>query len=274
MPFCARFATNGQLRCTGVQVRTPSGMVTVRVKADVILSAGSIGSPQVLQLSGIGLAALLQQPGVPVLHDAPGVGTNLQDHLQIRTVDKVQGVKTLNVQPLSLEAFGEPLHRFATFTASVCNLHPSSRGSVQIRSPDFSVATSIAPNDLSTEADCQVAADSLRLTRTIVAQPAQANFQPQEFKPGGQYQSDADLARLAGDIATTIFHSGGRTKIGRADDPLAVLDSHLRVRGPGGLIAGLRVVDAGAMPVITSSNTNSPTLMMAEKAARWIAAGM
>ncbi len=312
---------SGQLRCTGVQVRTPSGMVSAQAAADVILSAGSIGSPQILQLSGIGPAALLQAHGVPVLFDAPGVGANLQDHLQIRSVYKVQGVKTLNVQssslwgkamigleyalrrsgpmsmapsqlgaftrsdasqvypnieyhvqPLSLEAFGEPLHPFPAFTASVCNLNPTSRGSVQIKSPDFTAAPAIAPNYLSTEEDRKVAADSLRLTRTIVQQPALAKYQPQEFKPGVQYQTDDDLARLAGDIATTIFHPVGTTKMGRADDPLAVLDSHLRVRGPGGLIAGLRVVDAGAMPVITSGNTNSPVLMMAEKAVRWIQA--
>ena len=314
---------NGQLRCIGVSVRTPSGMVTAQAAAEVILSAGSIGSPQILQLSGIGPADLLQQNGVPVLHHAPGVGANLQDHLQIRSVYKVQGVKTLNVQasslwgkamigleyalkrsgpmsmapsqlgaftrsdasqtypnleyhvqPLSLEAFGEPLHPFPAFTASVCNLNPTSRGSVRIKSPDFTAAPAIAPNYLSTELDRKVAADSLRLTRHIVAQPALANYQPQEFKPGVQYQTDDDLARLAGDIATTIFHPVGTTKMGRADDPLAVLDSHLRLRGPGGVIAGLRVVDAGAMPVITSGNTNSPTLMMAEKAARWVQAGV
>ncbi|MGB4360323.1 MAG: GMC family oxidoreductase N-terminal domain-containing protein [Rhodoferax sp.] len=314
---------NGQLRCTGVEVQTPSGRVSAQAANEVILSAGSIGSPQILQLSGIGPAALLQQHGVKVLHDAPGVGANLQDHLQIRSVYKVQDVKTLNVQanslwgktmigleyafkrsgpmsmapsqlgaftrsdpsqpypnveyhvqPLSLEAFGEPLHSFPAFTASVCNLNPSSRGSVQIKSPDFSAAPAIAPNYLSTDMDRKVAADSLRLTRSIVAQPALARYQPQEFKPGVQYQSDDDLARLAGDIATTIFHPVGTTKMGRADDPLAVLDAHLRVRGPGGVIAGLRVVDAGAMPIITSGNTNSPTLMMAEKAARWISAGV
>jgi len=313
---------NGQLRCTGAQVQTPGGRVTAQASAEVILSAGSIGSPQILQLSGIGPAALLQQHAIPVVHDAPGVGANLQDHLQIRSVYKVRDVKTLNmqanslwgkamigmeyalrrsgpmsmapsqlgaftrsdasqpypnveyhVQPLSLEAFGEPLHSFPAFTASVCNLNPTSRGSVQIKSPDFSAAPAIAPNYLSTEADRKVAADSLRLTRAIVAQPALAKYQPQEFKPGVQYQTDDDLARLAGDIATTIFHPVGTTKMGRNDDPMAVLDAHLRVRGPGGVIAGLRVVDAGAMPVITSGNTNSPTLMMAEKAARWIAAG-
>jgi choline dehydrogenase len=313
---------NGQLRCTGVQVQTPNGMVTALASTEVILSAGSIGSPQILQLSGIGPAPLLQQHGIRVLHDAPGVGANLQDHLQIRSVYKVQDVKTLNmmanslwgkamigleyalkrsgpmsmapsqlgaftrsdpaqpypnieyhVQPLSLEAFGEPLHSFAAFTASVCNLNPSSRGSVQIKSPDFATAPAIAPNYLSTDADRKVAADSLRLTRTIVGQSALAKYQPQEFKPGVQFQTDDDLARLAGDIATTIFHPVGTTKMGRNDDPLAVVDAHLRVRGPGGLVAGLRVVDAGVMPLITSGNTNSPALMIAEKAARWILAG-
>ncbi len=310
---------DGTLRCSGVELIQNGVRVTATAKAEVILSAGSIGSPQILQLSGIGPGALLQRCNVPVLHDAPGVGANLQDHLQIRAVFKVHGVQTLNtlahslwgkarigleyalkrsgpmsmapsqlgaftrsdadqpypnieyhVQPLSLDAFGEPLHPFAAFTASVCNLNPSSRGSVRITSPDCKVAPAIAPNYLSTAADRQVAADSLRLTRRIVAQPALARYQPQEFKPGVQFQSDDELARLAGDIATTIFHPVGTTAMGPGGDPGAVLDAHLRVRGPGGLIAGLRVVDAGAMPFITSGNTNSPTLMMAEKAARWI----
>ncbi|HEY5582648.1 MAG TPA: GMC oxidoreductase, partial [Rhodoferax sp.] len=311
---------DASLRCSGVQVWMGGEMVNASATGEVILSAGSIGSPQILQLSGIGPAALLQQHGIAVQVDAPGVGANLQDHLQIRTVFKVNGVKTLNtqanslwgkamigleyalkrsgpmsmapsqlgaftrsdasqpypnieyhVQPLSLDAFGEPLHHFNAFTASVCNLQPSSRGTVQIQSPRFDAAPAIAPHYLSTEADRRVAADSLRLTRAIVAQPALAKYQPQEFKPGVQFQTDEELARLAGDIATTIFHPVGTTKMGAADDPLAVLDSHLRVRGGnGGLVAGLRVVDAGVMPVITSGNTNSPTLMIAEKAARWI----
>ncbi len=310
---------DGRLRCTGVEVLTGGEMRTVSAIREVVLSAGSIGSPQLLQLSGIGPGQLLHHLGIPVLHDAPGVGANLQDHLQIRAVFKVQGVKTLNVQasslwgkamigleyalrrsgpmsmapsqlgaftrsdpaqpypnieyhvqPLSLEAFGQPLHSFPAFTASVCNLNPDSRGSVMITSPDFMVAPAIAPNYLSTGVDRKVAADSLRLTRTIVGQPALARYQPQEFKPGLQFQTDDELARLAGDIATTIFHPVGTTKMGRDGDPLAVLDTRLRVRGPGGLIHGLRVVDAGAMPLITSGNTNSPVLMMAEKAARWI----
>lgn len=312
---------DGRLRCSGVEVIKDGQSITAQAAAEVILSAGSIGSPQILQLSGIGPAALLRQHGIAVQHDAPGVGANLQDHLQIRTVFKVQGVKTLNtqanslwgktligleyalkrsgpmsmapsqlgaftrsdptqpypnieyhVQPLSLDAFGEPLHSFAAFTASVCNLNPSSRGSVQITSPDFRQAPAIAPHYLSTADDRQVAADSLRLTRHIVSQAALAKYHPQEFKPGVQFQTDEELARLAGDIATTIFHPVGTTKMGRDEDPLAVVDSRLRVRGPGGLIAGLRVVDAGVMPRITSGNTNSPTLMLAEKAARWIIA--
>jgi len=316
--------TGGGQRCTGAEVVKGGQTLTVRAAREVVLSAGAIGSPQILQLSGIGPAQLLQQHGIAVQADLPGVGRNLQDHLQIRAVFKVQGVKTLNtlanslwgkamigleyalkrsgpmsmapsqlgaftrsspahewpnveyhVQPLSLDAFGEPLHPFPAFTASVCNLNPSSRGTVQIRSPRFEDAPAIAPNYLSTDDDRQVAADSLRLTRRIVAQPALAKYRPEEFKPGVQYQSDEDLAKLAGDIATTIFHPVGTTAMGRDGDPMAVLDSQMRVRdGRGGRIAGLRVVDAGAMPTITSGNTNSPTLMMAEKAARWMAAGV
>ena len=306
---------DGSRRCTGVHVWTGQELVHARAAREVILSAGAVNSPQLLQLSGIGPAALLRQHGIDVVHDLPGVGANLQDHLQIRSVYKVSGVPTLNtmanslwgkariglqyllsrsgpmsmapsqlgaftrsdpsqpypnieyhVQPLSLDAFGEPLHSFPAFTASVCNLNPTSRGTVQVRSPRFEVAPAIAPQYLSTEEDRKVAADSLRVTRRIVAQGAMAKYQPEEWKPGVQYQSDEDLARLAGDIATTIFHPVGTTKMGRDDDPMAVLDSRLRVRG----IAGLRVVDAGAMPTITSGNTNSPTLMLAEKAAEWI----
>jgi len=308
---------DGTLRCTGALVWTGKEMASVTAEREVLLCAGSIGSPQLLQLSGIGPAPLLAQHGVPVAHDLPGVGENLQDHLQIRAVFKVRGVTTLNtlanswwgklkigleyalkrsgpmsmapsqlgaftrsapefsypnieyhVQPLSLDAFGEPLHAFNAFTASVCNLNPTSRGFVRIRSPRFEDAPAIAPNYLSTGADRKVAADSLRLTRRIVAQPALARYEPVEWKPGVQFQSDDELARLAGDIATTIFHPVGTTKMGRDDDARAVLDSKLRVRG----VAGLRVVDAGAMPTITSGNTNSPVLMMAEKAAAWIAA--
>ncbi|MBN9407439.1 MAG: GMC family oxidoreductase N-terminal domain-containing protein [Burkholderiales bacterium] len=315
----------GGLRCTGAQVWTGREQTAAQLApgGQLILSAGSIGSPQILQLSGIGPAELLRQHGIAVHADRPGVGANLQDHLQIRSVYKVRGAKTLNtlaatpwgkaaigleyllrrtgpmsmapsqlgaftrssperawpnleyhVQPLSLDAFGEPLHCFGAITASVCNLNPTSRGTVRIKSARFEDAPAIAPNYLATEEDRQVAADSLRVTRRIMAQPALARFAPEEFKPGAQYQSDDELARLAGDIASTIFHPVGTTQMGRADDPMAVLDARFHVHdGAGGRIAGLRVVDAGAMPTITSGNTNSPTLMMAEKAARWIAAG-
>jgi choline dehydrogenase len=314
---------DGGQRCTGVDVWTGTEMVRVNAASEVILSAGAVGSPQILQLSGIGDAAALQAAGVAPLVDLKGVGANLQDHLQIRSVFKVQGAQTLNtlanstwgkakiaieyafartgpmsmapsqlgaftrssadqpyanlqyhVQPLSLDAFGEPLHNFPAFTASVCHLNPTSRGSVSLKSNRFEDAPAIAPNYLSTLADRQVAADSLRVTRRIAAQPALAKYRPEEFKPGVQYQSDEELAKLAGDIATTIFHPVGTAKMGRDDDLMSVVDSHLRVRdGKGGLISGLRVVDASVMPSITSGNTNSPTLMIAEKAARWISQG-
>ena len=312
------FATeaNGGKRCTGVQVWNGQEMVTAAATREVLLAAGSIGSPQLLQLSGVGAPALLQELGIAQQHALPGVGANLQDHLQIRAVFKVHNVPTLNtlanstlgklrigleyalrrsgpmsmapsqlgaftrsdpsqpyanleyhVQPLSLDAFGQPLHDFNAFTASVCNLNPTSRGEVRITSPDFRQAPKIAPNYLSTEADRQIAAASLRLTRRILAQPAMQKYQPEEYRPGVQFQTDEDLARLAGDIATTIFHPVGTTRMGRDDDPMAVVDSRLRVRG----LAGLRVVDAGVMPLITSGNTNSPTLMIAERAAQWVA---
>ena len=322
---------DGSQRCTGVQVWTGLDLINVMATRDsgaargqigeVILCAGAIGSPQILQLSGVGPGALLHQHGIAVVQDLPGVGANLQDHLQIRSVYKIKDAanSTLNtlaatrlgkarigleylfkrtgpmsmapsqlgaftrsdagqpypniqyhVQPLSLDAFGEPLHSFNAFTASVCNLAPTSRGTVQIKSARFEDAPAIAPNYLSTDQDKKVAADSLRVTRRIVSQNALAKYQPEEYKPGVQFQTDNDLARLAGDIATTIFHPVGTTKMGRADDLTAVVDSHLRVRG----IRGLRVVDAGVMPLITSGNTASPTLMIAEKAAEWIQAGV
>lgn len=305
----------GQKHCAGAVVLRNGKDVTVRARGEVILSAGAIGSPQILQLSGIGPAALLRKHGIDVEVDLPGVGENLQDHLQIRAVFKVNGVQTLNtlansvfgkvkigleyalrrsgpmsmspsqlgvftrsdnnqahanleyhVQPLSLEAFGEPLHSVPAFTASVCNLNPTSRGTVRIRSNRSGDTPAIAPNYLSTDDDRKIAADSIRQIRTVVSQPALARYQPVEWKPGVEFQSDAELAKLAGDIANTIFHPVGTTKMGRDNDPLAVVDSHLRVRG----IKGLRVVDAGVMPTITSGNTNSPTVMIAEKAAEMI----
>ena len=307
-------ADNGQPRCTGLSLSRAGQTVLVTANREVILSAGAINSPQILQLSGIGPADLLRSHGIEVIRDAP-VGENLQDHLQIRAVFKVNGTQTLNtlanslfgrlkigaeyllnrsgpmsmspsqlgaftrsdparphanleyhVQPLSLEAFGEDLHDFPAITVSVCNLNPTSRGQVQISSANFQDPPKIMPNYLSTAEDRQVAADSLRQARKIMAQPAMQVYAPEELKPGVQHQSDEELARLAGDIANTIFHPVGTVKMGQMDDPSAVLDPHLRVKG----VQGLRVVDASVMPTITSGNTNAPTLMIAEKAAAWI----
>jgi choline dehydrogenase len=292
----------------GVEFTINNQIVKYNSAIETILAAGAIGSPQILQLSGIGPAKLLQQYGIPVMHDLPGVGENLQDHLQLRMIYKVSNVRTLNtvansiagkigmglqyalfqrgpltmapsqlgafarsdpsqtsaniqyhIQPLSLEKFGEPLHPFPAFTASVCNLRPQSRGSVSIKSADPRQAPAISPNYLATEQDCKVASDSLRLTRKIIAAPALQKYQPQEIKPGLAYESDQDLARAAGDIGTTIFHPVGTCKMG--SDANAVVDARLRVHG----VTGLRVVDASIMPTITSGNTNSPTVMIAER---------
>jgi len=309
---------DGMLAAAGVEWHGPDGRLqTTKAARAVILAAGAIGSPQLLQVSGIGPAALLVESGVTPVHDLPGVGENLQDHLQIRAVFGVTGATTLNtmahslggkarigleyllrrsgpmsmapsqlgaftrsspgqpwpdlqyhVQPLSLDAFGQPLHRYPAFTASVCNLNPESRGSVRISSPRVADAPRIAPRYLATEGDRRIAAQSLRLTRRIVSQAALARFRPQEIKPGVQHDSDEELARLAGDIGTTIFHPVGTCRMGPKGDRMAVLDSRLAVRG----VAGLHVADASAMPSITSGNTNAPTLMLAERAAQWLRA--
>jgi choline dehydrogenase len=309
----------GALRCAGATIIHNGERVSVSAKREVILSSGAIGSPQILQLSGLGPASLLHEHGIEVLRDSPGVGANLQDHLQIRPVFKVRGVRTLNVlassfwgrisigleyalrrtgpmsmapsqlgafvrsdparvhanlqyhvQPLSLRAYDQPPDSFPAFTASVCNLNPESRGSVRIRSGDIADPPRIAPNYLSTDEDRRVAAESLRVTRRIVAQPALAKYFPEEHLPGAQFVTDEELVREGGRIANTIFHPVGTARMGRAGDPQAVVDSHLRVNG----VDGLRVVDASVMPTITSGNTNSPTLMIAEKAARWIIASV
>ena len=303
--------------CTGVEFTGGGRAWTAEATRETLLCAGAIGSPQILQLSGIGPGHLLQKHGIPVEVDAPEVGENLQDHLQIRMAFKVTGAKTLNtmannwfgkmkigmeymlnqsgpmsmapsqlgaftrsdpgqvtpnlqyhVQPLSLERFGEPLHAFPAFTASVCNLRPTARGHVRIGSGDAADAPKITANYLSTPEDRKIAADSLKLTRSIVHAPAMKKYAPEEFKPGAHLTTDEELARAAGDISTTIFHPVGTCRMGRDDDATAVLDSQLRVRG----VAGLRVVDASVMPIITSGNPNSPTIMIAEKAAEMIRA--
>ncbi len=301
-------------RAAGLRWRQNGETRTARCRGEVILAAGSIGSTQILLLSGIGPAAHLREHGIPIVLDRPGVGSNLQDHLQLRLIYKVDGIKTLNeryhsplgfatmlaeyallrrgpltmapsqlglftrsdrdqeranleyhVQPLSLDRFGEPLHTFPAFTASVCNVRPTSRGTVRLRSRDAAEAPRIAPNYLSTDADRRIAVSAIRLTRRIAAQPALAPFHPAEYLPGPSARDDDEQALLkaAGDIGTTIFHPIGTAKMGLASDPMTVVDSELRVTG----IERLRVIDASVMPTITSGNTNAPTMMIAEKGA-------
>jgi choline dehydrogenase-like flavoprotein len=304
-------------RVTALHVRRRAFPLKIGVKREVILAAGAIGSPQLMQLSGIGAGDRLNRLGIGVVRSLPGVGENLQDHLQIRCAYKVTGVETLNersqsliqkarigleyvlrktgpmtmapsqlgtfarsdatretpnlqyhIQPLTLPKFGEPLDPFPAFTASVCNLRPTSRGFVSIASPDPNAHPVIQPNYLSTEEDARVAADAIRLTRYIVTQPALAQFMPQEFRPGPEVGDvTAALAQAAGEIGTTIFHPVGTCRMGRPDDPAAVVSPRLKVIG----IEGLRVADASVMPTITSGNTAAPTLMIAEKAAAMIA---
>lgn len=301
-------------RAVGVEYDTPSGTVTARA-GEVILSSGAIASPQILQLSGVGPAGLLQSKGIGVKHDLPGVGSNLQDHLQLRPIYKVSGTRTLNVdyqsyfkravmavqyaalrrgpmtmapsqlgifaksslryetpnlqfhvQPLSLDKFGDAMHKFPAITVSVCNLRPASRGTVLIKSADPRQPPAIAPRYLSTEEDQQIAVDSLKLVRRLMKQPALMRFQPEEYRPGPDATDDADLRKAAANLGTTIFHPVGTAKMGVDSDSLAVVDGRLRVRG----IERLRVVDASVMPTITSGNTNSPTMMIAEKGAEMI----
>jgi choline dehydrogenase-like flavoprotein len=305
-----------QGRAVGVLFARDGETFEARCKGEVILCAGSIGSTQVLHRSGIGPADWLTPLGIASVLDRPGVGRNLQDHLQQRAIYKVFGVRTLNetyyslvrrglmgldyafrrrgpltmapsqlgiftrsdphrdraniqfhVQPLSLDKFGDPLHRFPAITVSACNLQPTSRGSVRLKSAAPDSAPSIAPNYLSTDEDQQVAADAIRTTRRLMKQPALARFRPEEFLPGPSVgDDDASLAKAAGDIGTTIFHPVGTAKMGAASDAMAVVDERLRFRG----LAGLRVADASVMPTITSGNTNTPTAMIAEKGAAMI----
>lgn len=306
--------TDNGLTATGVNVRFGKGPAQViNARKEVLLSAGSIGSPQLLQLSGIGPGELLKRTGVPVQHDLPGVGENLHDHLQVRTVYEVGNTITLNrrartlfgkalmgmeyllfrtgpltmppsqlgafarstpdepsaniewhVQPLSLDAFGQPLHTFDAITPSVCNLRPTSRGHLRISTADADDYPAITMNYLSTDYDRQVAVAGLKFTRKIMASKALARFSPKEFKPGIEYQSDEQLMKAAGDLGTTIFHPVGTCRMG--NDALAVVDDRLKVRG----MQRLRVIDASIMPRITSGNTNAPTVMIAEQGARFI----
>ena len=304
-------------RCTGVSYRHNGRGETATASAEVVLATGAIASPQLLQLSGIGPGEVLQRLGIPVRHELPGVGGNLQDHLQLRLVFKVQGTVTMNqraasllgkaamaaeyalyrtgpltmapsqlgaftrsdpsfatpnleyhVQPLSLDRFNEPLHPFPAFTASVCNLRPTSRGEVRPTAAEPGTIPSIRPNYLSTDEDRRVAADAIRLTRRLAAAPALARFTPQEYRPGAELRSEVELVRAAGDIGTTIFHPVGTCKMGPETDRMAVVDERLKLRG----MDGLRIADASIMPSITSGNTNAPVIMIAEKAAELILA--
>ena len=303
-------------RVVGVRFTQGGEMIEARTKGEVILPARSIGSIQVLHRSGIGTAAWMAPLGTDIVLDKPGVGRNLQDHLQQRAIYKVSGVRTLNetywslfrrglmgldyafrrrgpltmapsqlgiftrsdphheraniqfhVQPLSLDKFGDPLHRFPAITVSACNLRPTSRGTVRLRSAKLDEAPAIAPNYLSTDEDRRVAADAIRTTRRLMKQPVLARYSPSEYLPGPSVgDDDASLAKAAGDIGTTIFHPVGTAKMGIASDPAAVVDERLRFFGLG----GLRIADASVMPTITSGNTNTPTAMIAEKAATMI----
>jgi choline dehydrogenase len=306
----------GAVESQGVEIYQGNDVVFAEARCETLLAAGAIGSPHILQGSGIGPGAHLQDHGIPVVHDLPGVGGNLQDHLQLRTAYKVQNVLTLNtlanswwgkvkmgleyafrrtgpltmapsqmgacmksgpeqssaniefhVQPLSLDKFGDPLHTFPAFTVSVCNLRPSSRGHVRLKSPAPRDAPAIQLNYLSTEEDRRIAAQSIRLARQIVTTTeTMRKYAPEEMLPGPEFQSDAELITAAGNVGTTIFHPVGTCRMGRADDEAAVVDPRLRVRGVG----KLRVIDASIMPTITSGNTASPTIMIADKAAAMV----
>ena len=313
--------TTAAHRATGVRLLKDGTTFDVRARREVILSAGAIGSPHLMQVSGLGPAGLLTEHDVPVAVDLPGVGENLQDHLQLRTVYRVRGARTVNtlyrnwitragmglqyltmrsgpmtmppstlgafaksdpalaspnlewhVQPLSLAKFGEPLHRFGAITPSVCNLRPTSRGHVRIAGADPLSYPKVSCNYLSTDADRQIAVRGLRMTRQIMASPSLARYHPEEMLPGPELVSDNDLQRAASELGTTIFHPVGTCAMGAFDvrglprSPATVLDTDCRVYR----VAGLRVVDASAMPTIISGNTNAPVMLIAERASRAI----
>jgi choline dehydrogenase len=297
----------------GLQFLRMGNAIEAKARRETILSLGSIGSPQILQLSGVGDEKLLSRFRIKTVQNLPGVGENLHDHLQIRMQYKVKNVRTLNemanglwakaamgleyllhrtgpltmppsqagafaksdpsqptpniewhVQPLSLDKFGDPLHPFPAITPSVCNLRPTSRGWVRIRSPLPEAYPEIKLNYLSTPEDRKVAVDGMRFTRRIMAARALRKYEPEEFRPGPSVTTDDDLEKAAGELGTTIFHPVGTCKMG--SDPMAVVDDALRVHG----VDRLRVVDASIMPRITSGNTNAPTYLIAEKGARMI----
>ena len=312
----ARLSFAGK-RATGVIFRQDGTAYHARAGGEVVLSAGAIGTPKILELSGIGRADILKPLGIDMVQDTRGVGENLADHLQIRTIFRITGARTLNdwyastlgklkigldyalkrsgplamapsqfgiftrsapehetpnieyhVQPLSLDAFGQPLHRFPALTVSVCNLRPESRGSVHVTTADPGKPPAIRPNYLSAPADQRVAVDSIRHARALMATKRMAEFQPVEIKPGPAVDGEAALLQAAGDISTTIFHPVSTARMGVDDG--AVVSPELTVNG----IAGLSIADASVMPTITSGNTHAPVTMIAEKAAEMIIARM
>ena len=302
-------------RAVGVRWSRGGETFETRARDGVVLAGGAVGTPHLLELSGVGDGARLAEAGLQMVRHLPGVGENLQDHLQIRPIYEVAGVPTMNalykswwrrplmaleyaafrkgpmsmapsqmgafarsapeqatpnlqfhVQPLSLEKFGDPLHPFPAITISVCNLRPTSRGGVHARSPDTRAAPSIQPNYLSTHEDERVAVDSLLLVRRIASQGPLQRYGARERFPSAAAQTDEEILASARQLGTTIFHPVGTAKMGLASDPFAVVDARLAVHG----VAGLRIADASVMPAIVSGNTNSPTMMIAEKAARMI----
>jgi choline dehydrogenase len=300
-------------RATGVEYRQAGMLRTARARREVLVSSGAYNSPQLLQLSGVGPAALLKSHGIDVVFDAPGVGNDLQDHMQVRLVMRCAQPITLNdiinhpvrrimagvryaafrkgpltiaagtsgaffktnprlaspdVQihflPFSTDKMGEKLHPYSAFSASVCQLRPESRGSLRIKSADPTAPPEIRINYLATETDRTANVEGLKLLRKILAAPALKPFVVEEAEPGAKVSSDAELLAFCRQRGSTVYHPTSTCRMG--NDPLAVVDQRLRLRG----LEGLRIVDASVMPDLVSGNTNAPVIMIAEKASDMI----
>ena len=298
-------------RAVGIEWVRDGVLGRARADMEVILSAGAIQSPQLLQLSGIGPAAVLQRAGVALVADSPEVGANLQDHYQARTIVKLRTADSLNnqvrnpiklasmglewlffnrgpltvgagqvggfartrhardarsdiqfsVMPLSVDKPGQPLHRFAGFTATACQCRPDSRGSVSIVSADPLAAPRIQANYLTQEIDRRTLADGIRMLRDIYAQPAFRDLVEAAVLPDAGHSSEADLLRFACEHGSTVFHPSGTCRMG--SDGAAVVSPELKVNG----VSRLRVIDASVMPRMTSANINAPTIMIGERGA-------
>jgi choline dehydrogenase len=300
-------------RATGVEYRQGTELRRARARREVLVSSGAYNSPQLLQLSGVGPAELLQKHGIGVVLDARGVGNDLQDHMQVRIVMRCSQRITLNdvvnhpirrtlagvryaafrkgwltiaagtagaffktrphlatpdIQihflPFSTDKMGEKLHAFSGFTASVCQLRPESRGSLRIKSTDPTVPPEIRINYLATETDRATVVEGLKILRRILHAPALKPYVVDEVDPGPKVSSDEELLSFCRQRGSTIYHPVASCRMG--NDPLAVVDQRLRVRG----IEGLRVVDGSVMPDLVSGNTNAPIVMIAEKASDMI----